>query len=92
MLSSRRLWPAAEFFRAKRDEQSNRHRQFDNVDYGLEPNLKSSPGGLRDLQTVMWVFERHFGTNDPRDLEETGALSCQERVWLEDGRRFLWWV
>ena len=92
LLSSRRLWPPDQFFRAKRDEQSDRHRQFDNVDYGLEPNLKSSPGGLRDLQTVMWVFQRQFGTTNPKDLEALGALSQQERVWLEDGRRFLWWV
>ena len=62
------------------------------MEYGLEPNLKSSPGGLRDLQTAMWVFQRHFGTDDPKDLERMGALSAQERVWLEDGRRFLWWV
>lgn len=92
IMSSRRLWPSDRFFRAKRDEQIARHQQYDNVEYGLEPNLKTSPGGLRDLQTAMWVFERHFGTNDPKDLERLGALTAQERVWLEDGRRFLWWV
>ena len=92
ILSSPRLWPIDRFFRAKRDEQLERHKQFDNVDYGLEPNIKSSPGGLRDLQTVMWVFLRQFGTAQPKALEEFGALTQQERVWLEDGRRFLWWV
>jgi [protein-PII] uridylyltransferase len=92
IMASSRLWPSDRFFRAKRDEQAARHRQYDNVEYGLEPNLKTSPGGLRDLQTAMWVFQRHFGTNDPKDLERLGALTPQERVWLEDGRRFLWWV
>ena len=60
ILQSARFWPAERFFRAKRDEQLDRHRQFDNVDYGLEPNIKSSPGGLRDLQTVLWVCLRQF--------------------------------
>jgi [protein-PII] uridylyltransferase len=92
IMSSNRLWPSDRFFRAKRDEQATRHTQYDNVEYGLEPNLKTSPGGLRDIQTAMWVFQRHFGTSDPKDLERLGALTAQERVALEDGRRFLWWV
>lgn len=92
IMSSNRLWPSDRFFKAKRDEQEARHSQYDNVEYGLEPNLKTSPGGLRDLQTAMWIFQRQFGTNDPRDLERLGALTSQERGWLEDGRRFLWWV
>jgi [protein-PII] uridylyltransferase len=92
IMASPRLWPSDRFFTAKRDEQIARHEQYDNVEYGLEPNLKTSPGGLRDLQTAMWVFQRHFGTNDPKDLERLGGLTGQERVALEDGRRFLWWV
>ncbi len=92
IMASSRLWPSDKFFRAKRDEQEARHAQYDNVEYGLEPNLKSSPGGLRDLQTAMWIFQRHYGTDSPKDLERLGALTAQERVALEDGRRFLWWV
>ena len=92
VMASGRLWPSDKFFRAKRDEQEARHSQYDNVEYGLEPNLKSSPGGLRDLQTAMWIFQRHYGTDNPKDLERLGALTAQERLALEDGRRFLWWV
>jgi len=92
IMASNRLWPSDRFFRAKRDEQNTRHQQYDNVEYGLEPNLKTSPGGLRDLQTAMWIFQRHFGTSDPKDLEKLEALTAQERVALVDGRRFLWWV
>jgi len=92
ILGSPRLWPAEAFFKAKRDEQDLRHRQYDNVEYGLEPNLKTSPGGLRDLQTAIWVMARKFATTDLGDLEKLGMLTPQERVWLEDGRRFLWWV
>lgn len=92
IMASPRLWPSDRFFKAKRDEQDARHAQYDNVEYGLEPNLKTSPGGLRDLQTASWVFQRHFGTSDLKDLQQLGAFTAQERAWLEDGRRFLWWV
>ena len=91
-LSGSRLWPVKEFFKAKRNEQNNRHDEFDNVEYGLEPNLKSSPGGLRDLQTAMWVCQRKFGTTDPKALQDLGMLTSEERERLDDGRRYLWWV
>ncbi|MEZ5558372.1 MAG: [protein-PII] uridylyltransferase [Pseudomonadales bacterium] len=92
LLASPRLWPPEAFFKAKRDEQEKRHRQYDNVEYGLEPNLKTSPGGLRDLQTAIWVAARKFDTSDPAELERLGMLAPLEREWLENGRRFLWWV
>lgn len=92
VLSSPRLWPPDAFFKAKRDEQERRHRRYDNIEYGLEPNIKTSPGGLRDLQTAIWVMARKFGTSDPEVLEKLGMLTPQERLWLDNGRRFLWWV
>jgi len=91
-MESRRLWPPEAFFKAKRDEQARRHRQYDNEEYGLEPNLKTSPGGLRDIQTAIWVMARKFRTTDLGALERLGMLTAEERAWLDDGRRFLWWV
>ena len=44
-----------EFFRAKVQEQQQRHDRFVDSDFNLEPNLKESPGGLRDLQTITWI-------------------------------------
>ena len=91
-MSNPRLWPPEKFFKAKRDEQINRHRRYDNVDYDLEPNLKTSPGGLRDLQTAMWICERQFGSSDPQTLQNLGVITEQERDWLINGKRYLWWV
>jgi len=44
-----------EFYKAKLLEQQRRHERYLNSDFNLEPNLKESPGGLRDLQTISWI-------------------------------------
>ena len=43
------------FFTAKSLEMRQRHVKYDGTPYALEPNCKESPGGLRDLQVVIWV-------------------------------------
>ena len=43
------------FFIAKTLELRQRHTKFENTPYALEPNCKESPGGLRDLQVILWV-------------------------------------
>jgi [protein-PII] uridylyltransferase len=43
------------FFVAKTLELRQRHHKFEDTPYALEPNCKESPGGLRDLQVVLWV-------------------------------------
>ena len=43
------------FFVAKTLELNQRHNKFENTPYSLEPNCKESPGGLRDLQIILWV-------------------------------------
>jgi [protein-PII] uridylyltransferase len=48
------LDPAA-FLRAKTLEMRQRHVKYEGTPYALEPNCKESPGGLRDLQVVIWV-------------------------------------
>ena len=44
-----------DFLRAKLLEKQQRHHKFEDTPYSLEPNFKESPGGLRDLQMVLWV-------------------------------------
>ncbi|MBN8743496.1 MAG: [protein-PII] uridylyltransferase [Thiomonas arsenitoxydans] len=48
---------ARAFFQAKMREQQQRHLKFEDTPYALEPNCKESPGGLRDLQVVLWVAQ-----------------------------------
>lgn len=92
IIDHKRLWPAIAFYKAKIEEQQRRHRDSADAEYELEPNIKESPGGLRDLQTVMWIYQREFGTRHPKTLRELGALTAQEQEWLEGGRRYLLWV
>ena len=46
---------ARAFLRAKTLEMQQRHTKYEGTPYALEPNCKESPGGLRDLQVVIWV-------------------------------------
>ena len=48
---------AQHFFEGKLAEQQARHARFDDSAYKLEPNLKDSPGGLRDLHTIHWLTQ-----------------------------------
>ncbi|MEY3612109.1 MAG: hypothetical protein RJB14_1831, partial [Pseudomonadota bacterium] len=46
---------AQAFFTAKTLEMRQRHTKYEDTPYALEPNCKESPGGLRDLQIILWV-------------------------------------
>ncbi|MEX2130842.1 MAG: [protein-PII] uridylyltransferase, partial [Pseudohongiellaceae bacterium] len=84
------IWPIKKFFKAKWDEQIARHKKYDDIDHALEPNIKTSPGGLRDIQTIAWVAKRHFDARNFHDLVELGFLLPSEEKLLEQGQRFLW--
>jgi len=83
------VWPSRAFFEAKLKEQQARHHQFDDTAYNLEPNIKGSPGGLRDIQLILWVTNRHFGTSDLRSLVDNDFLTEAQLRILQQGRRFL---
>ncbi len=85
-----RMWPSERFFPAKRQEQRNRHLKYDDTAYNLEPNLKESPGGLRDIQIIGWVAKRHFGTDSMRGLVEHGFLTESEHQTLVQSQDHLW--
>lgn len=86
------VWPVAEFFRAKKAEQAARHRKYDDTGYKLEPNVKESPGGLRDIHSIGWVAKRHFGAGTLAELRDHGFLTKQECDELFAGQDFLWRV
>jgi len=87
-----RIWPPDVFFEEKRKEQITRHFRYDDTAYKLEPNVKGSPGGLRDIQMIGWVAKRHFGCNTLDELVEHDFLSVGQLARLLDGQAFLWRV
>ncbi len=58
--------------------------------YILEPNLKSSPGTLRDIQTIAWITKRHFGPDATDSRDRYQFLSDDEYNMLLSGESFLW--
>lgn len=91
-LTPDKVWPVADFYRAKRAEQQARYRKYDDTGYKLEPNVKESPGGLRDIHTIGWVAKRYFGASTLGELRDHGFLTKQECDELFAGQDFLWRV
>ena len=50
------------FTRAKLLELQKRHTRYRNTPYNLEPNIKESPGGLRDIQTIKWICAQFYSS------------------------------
>ncbi|HKI74290.1 MAG TPA: [protein-PII] uridylyltransferase [Pseudomonadales bacterium] len=85
-----KIWSAKKFFQAKREEQRERHSKSDHTEYILEPNVKTSPGGLRDIQTFMWIAKRKFGSVTFDDLVALKFITEDERDILRQGQSLLW--
>ena len=84
-----RCWDTKHFFEQKKLEQKKRHHKFYNSANNLEPNIKESPGGLRDIQVISWVAQQHFGVNDIHGLMLKGFIAANEYETLENAHRFL---
>ena len=77
------------FFRAKVLEQKVRHGRHADVAMVLEPNLKESPGGLRDLHSLLWVSQAAGLGSKLTDLSKAGLLRANEARSLSMEHSFL---
>jgi [protein-PII] uridylyltransferase len=91
-LAPDRIWPVKQFFEAKVAEQTERHLKANDTAYNLEPNVKTGPGGLRDIQTIAWVAKRQFGADSLDGLVTHGFLTFAELRRLKQAQAFLWRV
>lgn len=87
---SDKIWPSLTFYRAKIKEQEERHKQYHSTSYNLEPDLKNSPGGLRDMQIIQWVAIRHFGEEFSQKIAHFNYLMPEEIEEFKTCRKFLW--
>ncbi len=85
-----KTWDTRRFYLEKRQEQQQRHLKYNDTANNLEPNIKESPGGLRDIQIISWVARQHFNVNDLQGLKQKVFLSDSEYNSLESSLRFLW--
>ncbi len=74
---------AKAFFVAKTLEMRQRHLKFEDTPYALEPNCKESPGGLRDLQLVIWVARAADLGRNWAELAASGLITAFEARQLK---------
>ncbi len=77
------------FFQAKMLEMRQRHIKYQDTPYSLEPNCKESPGGLRDLQVILWVAKAAGLADSWRQFVTRGLITLAEvRTLMEKERAF----
>jgi [protein-PII] uridylyltransferase len=69
--------------------RKERHRRFGANAYLLEPNIKESRGGLRDIHAILWTSKVLFGLEDIKSIQEAGLITKEERIALEDSWDYL---
>jgi [protein-PII] uridylyltransferase len=77
------------FYEAKALEQQQRHLRYQDTAYNLEPNVKESPGGLRDLQTIMWITRAAGFAQTWTELAAHGLMTPLEARDVSRHERFL---
>ena len=82
----------AAFAEAKLAERDQRHQRMGDSRFLLEPNIKEGKGGLRDLQTLLWIARFAEPSDDPAELVRQGLLTRQSLMRFLRSRRFLWTV
>ena len=80
---------AQAFFQAKLLEQHQRHTKYQETAYSLEPNCKESPGGLRDLQILLWVSRACGWGATWGEIAQRGLLTAEELRMLKRNERTL---
>ena len=77
------------FYAAKALEQQQRHQKCNDAIYNLEPNVKESPGGLRDLQTVLWISRAAGLGKTWAELARHGLMTIAEARAVSRQERFI---
>ncbi|BFU96077.1 MAG: Bifunctional uridylyltransferase/uridylyl-removing enzyme [Nitrospira sp.] len=80
------------FLDQKLEERRREYERFGETVYLLEPNVKKSKGGLRDLHLLQWAGMVRYQAPTIRELSDRGILSRSDTLALSEARDFLWRV
>ncbi|RMH35848.1 MAG: [protein-PII] uridylyltransferase [Nitrospirae bacterium] len=80
------------FIQAKLEERQRDYAKFGETIYLLEPNVKKSKGGLRDVHVLQWVGMAKYQAATLQELVDRGLIAHQDYVALLEAREFLWRV
>ncbi|KMK52366.1 protein-PII uridylyltransferase [[Actinobacillus] muris] len=83
------FWSMHDFFHAKIAEKTERYARYHNTSYNLEPDLKHSPGGLRDLHLIAWIMLRQYGIHSLEAMSQKGILFPEEYQELSHAQTVL---
>ncbi len=86
------LWSQREFFEIKLNEAKSRYIQHNATEYNLEPNIKTAPGGLRDIHVIGWITKRYFRVGKLYDLVQQDFLTEKEFDELSFAESYLWQI
>ena len=87
-----KLWSQKDFYEVKINEAKARYIRHNATEYNLEPNIKTAPGGLRDIHIVGWVTKRYFRVSKLYDLVQQGFVTEKEFDELSFAESFLWQI
>jgi [protein-PII] uridylyltransferase len=70
-------------------ERAKEHRDYFATVNLLEPNVKKSPGGMRDVHLLRWIALPRYGTREPQMLRAAGVITPEDSQTLTAGIEFL---
>ncbi|MFZ1746946.1 MAG: [protein-PII] uridylyltransferase [Nitrospirales bacterium] len=83
---------AQRFVLDKIQEREREYAKFGETVFMLEPNIKKSKGGLRDLHLLQWVGQARYGAGTIQELSNRGIIAIQDYQVLQEAQEFLWRV
>ena len=77
------LWTRNNFYNQKFIEQQRRHSEFHSSAYNLEPDLKESPGTLRDFQSALWILQHCYGLDSQDAINKSCVIDGEFKKTIE---------
>ena len=89
-LDTQNMWTYQDFLTTRLEKLNKRYKKYGKSAYCIEPDIKYSPGGLRDLQMSLWLAKFRYGIHHLNELVEKNILLIDEYRQLSHCQHFLW--